>query len=66
MVFINYHKSEFYIKECNSWILKPLVLDLVFFVVVLNPGINAIWCSINLILTQFEGQAEDILMTSPS
>lgn len=66
MVFINYHKSEFYIKEYNSWILKSLVLDLVFFVVVLNPGINTIWCSINLILTQFEGQAEDILMTSPS
>lgn len=66
MVFINYHKSEFYIKEYNSWILKSLVLDLVFFVVVLNPGINTIRCSINLILTQFEGQAEDILMTSPS
>lgn len=64
-VFINYHKSELYLKKnINSWVSESLALDLVF--VILNPGINTIWCSINFILTHFEGQAEDVLMTSLS
>lgn len=60
------NQNFIYIKDINSGNLKLVALDFVFLFVILNPGISAIWCSINCILTQFKGQAEDVLVTSSS